>query len=99
MKHLPQTIDVHDILSGLKQLLEGQWGFSALGLQRVFVASPIITRAGGFIMQLCTDQHVEASVTRTIAPSVGSVERSTSVANVTASTRTHSLCYIICPSS
>ena len=86
-KHLPQTIDVHEILSGLKQLLEGQWGFSALGLQRVFVASPIITRAGGFIMQLCTDQHIEANITRTFA-TVSSVGRATGVANVIVSART-----------
>ena len=63
-KHLPASIDTQDVLSALKQVLEGQWGFSALGLQRCILAGPTITATGGLILQLCEDKYIQTTESR-----------------------------------
>ena len=61
-KYLPGTIDVQDILSGLKQLWETQREFLAPGMSNCLVTSPVITPTGGLILQLCDEKEAGSVV-------------------------------------
>lgn len=81
-KCLPSSIDVQDVLVALKGVMEGQWGFSAPGMQRCLVASPIVTKSGGIILQLCQNELVQGASTSTAT--ITGTQQST-IANVLSS--------------
>lgn len=59
-KHLPQSVDIHDVVLAMKEVL--QLGFFTLDSQRCLVGSLLITGSGGLILQLYQDKYIETIV-------------------------------------